>query len=436
MQTLVDRFSYAVSRLDAASDKVSRTSRRVLASTRTLAESAQRQNETTEAMAMILKGATETHRQLISITEDVAALSSENVSSLLEVKAMGDEIVTGMETLFRATEISLSNVAQMTQTSKTMAAGSGEALERVESISASVEEVTASVKEVERNARSSAELAEAVRSSAAKEGVEVVAVAIEGMGRISNVVSITVDQVKRLHDSSLDIQRILSVIREITEQTNLLSLNASILAEKAGEHGKGFSVVAEEMRSLSGRTASYTREISGIVKSILGGIEDTVEMINASAKMVGAESDKVYNVGETVSGILEAAHNSASMAQSIEHATVEQARAPAARRQFDARRKPHGHADEKSHGRADDRDLAGAGAGRRGQGDRRQHQEGRKRAGLRHPRHRQEHGVRQRDGIERQGLDPHSSRGSPRRSVYRSATCTPPVLAASRTSRT
>ena len=108
------------------------------------------------------------------------------------------------------------------------------------------------------------------------------------MGRISNVVSITVDHVKRLHDSSLDIQRILSVIREITEQTNLLSLNASILAEKAGEHGKGFSVVAEEMRSLSGRTASYTREISGIVKSILGGIEDTVEMINASAKMVAA----------------------------------------------------------------------------------------------------------------------------------------------------
>ena len=232
-----------------------------------------------------------------------------------------------METLFRTSEISLSNVAEMTQTSRAMAVNAGDALELVESISAAVEEVTASVKEVERNARSSAELAEAVRASAAKEGVEGVAIAIEGMSKINKIVSNAVEQVRTLHDSSRDIQRILSVIREITEQTNLLSLNASILAEKAGEHGKGFSVVSEEMRSLSGRTASYTREISGIIKSIQTGIEDTVEMINYSTEMVSSESEKVYSVGETMSGILEAAHNSATMAQGIEHATVEQVRA-------------------------------------------------------------------------------------------------------------
>lgn len=275
----------------------------------------------------MLKGASETHRQLIGITEDVSHFSTENVSSLLQVKAMGDEIVSGMETLYRASEISLSNVSQMSQTSKVMARSARDTLSLVESISSSVEEVIASVKEVERNAKNSSELAENVRAEAAKQGVEGVALAIDGMGKINDVVTRTVQQVTTLHDSSKDIQKILNVIREITEQTNLLSLNASILAEKAGEQGKGFSVVAEEMRSLSNRTASYTKEISRIVKSIQSGIEDTVEMIGLSTKMVARQSENVYKVGETMSGILDAAYNSAAMANGIERATVEQVKA-------------------------------------------------------------------------------------------------------------
>ena len=93
VQALVDRLSYTISRLDVASEKVARTSKRVIASTRALADSSRRQGESTESMAVMLKGAGDTHKQLIGITEDLSSLSSENVSSLLEVKAMGDEIV-------------------------------------------------------------------------------------------------------------------------------------------------------------------------------------------------------------------------------------------------------------------------------------------------------------------------------------------------------
>lgn len=324
IQVLVDRLSYTVLRLASTSEKVSRTSRQVMSATRALAETVRRQSESTEAIMLLVKGATETQRQLIGIMEDMTQFSTENVSSLLEIKAMGDEMVSGMDALVRASEVSFSNVAQMSQTAKMMASNAKETLSSVEDISSSVEEVTASIRDVEKNARNSTKLAETVRSEAAKQGVEGVALAIDGMAKISDIVSRTVDQVQKLHESSKDIQRILSVIREITEQTNLLSLNASILAEKAGDHGKGFSVVAEEMRSLSSRTATYTKEISGIIKSIQGGIEDTVDMIRHSMNMVQKQSDNVYAVGETMSEILESAYNSSIMAQTIERATVEQ----------------------------------------------------------------------------------------------------------------
>jgi methyl-accepting chemotaxis protein len=110
--------------------------------------------------------------------------------------------------------------------------------------------------------------------------------AIEGMENISEEVKKSAEIIQRLGIRSVDIEKILSVIKDVTEQTNLLSLNAAILAAQAGEYGKSFSVVADEIRGLSERTSSSTREIGGIVKTIQQDIKDAVFTIDSAKEKV------------------------------------------------------------------------------------------------------------------------------------------------------
>jgi methyl-accepting chemotaxis protein len=145
------------------------------------------------------------------------------------------------------------------------------------------------------------------------------------MDAISGEVKKSADIIQRLGARSVDIEKVLSVIRDVTEQTNLLSLNAAILAAQAGEYGKSFSVVADEIRALSERTASSTREIGGIVKTIQRDIKDTVYSIDEARLKVDEGNGLVVKVGEALREILTASIQSTDMTKAIERATGEQA---------------------------------------------------------------------------------------------------------------
>lgn len=284
-----------------------------------------KQFDSTSSIAGSLKQVSGSYREITASTERLSEFSSDNVSFLLEVKSTSEEIVSNTNKLFDASEESYSVVAEMSQTSKTVAQNSRDVLFAVEETLASVEQLRASVKEVEANAEESAELAARVRAMAAENGTLIVANAIEGMENISDKVRQAVDMVDKLGVRSGDVQKMLSVIREVTEQTNLLSLNAAILAEQAGEYGKGFAVVADEMRALSDRTAESTKDIGGVVKTIQAEIKDAVVTIKDGMEMVNKGHELVYKVGESMGQVLEAAQESSRMADTIKHATKEQA---------------------------------------------------------------------------------------------------------------
>jgi len=148
--------------------------------------------------------------------------------------------------------------------------------------------------------------------------------AIEGMGNIAEEVKKSADIIERLGVRSGDIEKILSVIKDVTEQTNLLSLNAAILAAQAGEYGKSFSVVADEIRGLSERTSSSTREIGGIVKAIQQDIKDAVYTVDSAKERVDEGNALVLKVGEALREILNAGVHSTEMTKAIERATEEQ----------------------------------------------------------------------------------------------------------------
>ena len=271
-----------------------------------------------------ISAANKTQAEVSESIERLLDFSTDNVTSLLEMKATAEEMAAHTQRLFRATEDSYAVVLEMSQTSKSISANSGLALAAVEDTSASVEEVTASVREVETHAGQSSKLADTVRDITSGGGMMSVVNAVEGIEAIAEEVKNAADIIQRLGARSADIEKVLSVIRDVTEQTNLLSLNAAILAAQAGEYGKSFSVVAEEIRALSERTASSTHEIGGIVKTIQKDIKDTVYTIDEARVKVDEGNGLVVKAGEALRDILDASIRSSDMTKAIERATAEQ----------------------------------------------------------------------------------------------------------------
>jgi methyl-accepting chemotaxis protein len=324
LEVLSKRFRSTVVRLNMIASGVAETMARLEEIFRGSSRRLKEQARSTDQIASSLRHADETQGRISQNTELLTGITSENLSSLLEFKASEEEMSMNVATLHEATDNSFSTVVEMSQMSRSMQDSVQRVLGAVENTSASVEEIIASVRDVESSARESSRLAESVRTEAAQQGMVTVDRAIREMQAITERVTYSVEIVTRLGTRSDDVQRILSVIREVTEQTNMLSVNASILAEQAGEFGKGFYVVANQMRALSERTSGYTKEIGGIVSTIRNEIGEAVESIKKGMTMVNSGSEAVYLVGESVSSILESAHQSAHMTKMIERSTQDQ----------------------------------------------------------------------------------------------------------------
>jgi methyl-accepting chemotaxis protein len=185
-------------------------------------------------------------------------------------------------------------------------------------------EMSASIAQVETNAARSYDLALAV-ADAAESGMKAVRETIEGMEQIRRSVIETNSVVARLGDRSIAIGKILNVIEDVAEQTNLLALNAAILAAQAGEYGKGFSVVAAEIRELSERTASSTRDIANLIQGVQDEVENALRATSSGSTLVETGVSLSHQAGKALNNILESATKSSSMGKEIASATREQA---------------------------------------------------------------------------------------------------------------
>jgi twitching motility protein PilJ len=151
----------------------------------------------------------------------------------------------------------------------------------IQNASASVLTMAQSISEVAQNAAQSARVAQA-QLAAAEKGGNAVQNQIAGMNEIRGQIQETSNRIKRLGESSLEIGEIVELISDITEQTNVLALNAAIQAASAGEAGRGFTVVAEEVQRLAERSAEATKQIEAIVKTIQADTQDAVAAMDRS----------------------------------------------------------------------------------------------------------------------------------------------------------
>jgi methyl-accepting chemotaxis protein len=264
-------------------------------------------------------------RKITDNVEALSASSEETSSSMLEMVASMEEVSRHTDTLFSSVEDTASATHEMVSSINEVDQNVVYLTNFVTDTSSSMVEMSASIAQVETNAARSYDLALAV-ADAAESGMKAVRETIDGMEKIRQSVVEANSVVGRLGERSVAIGKILNVIEDVAEQTNLLALNAAILAAQAGEYGKGFSVVAAEIRDLSERTASSTRDIATLIRSVQEEVENALKATSAGSSLVESGVTLSHQAGHALNNILESAAKSSGMGKEIAGATREQAK--------------------------------------------------------------------------------------------------------------
>jgi twitching motility protein PilJ len=214
---------------------------------------------------------------------------------------------------------------QILNASERMATGATQQDHEITNTSSAVEELTVSMKQVSNNAEASAEAARRALD-AAEQGNRSVRDTLEGMQRIRSSVQATAKKIKSLGDRSLEISEIINVINDITEQTNLLALNAAIEAARAGEAGRGFAVVADEVRKLAEHSRTATKDIAALIKAIQAETNEAVVVMEEGTREVEVGARLADQAGKALEAISAVVRQSAELVQEISLASKQQVR--------------------------------------------------------------------------------------------------------------
>jgi methyl-accepting chemotaxis protein/ABC-type sugar transport system substrate-binding protein len=225
--------------------------------------------------------------------------------------------VDSLDNMFTATEKMISSIQDINDGVELLSS-------LAESTAQSIHEIHEFTKEIEGHAQSSAQISETVATEA-KDGLNSVGSVIEGIHTIKSTVEGAAEAIQRLGNESERIGEVLAVINDVAEQTNLLALNASIIAAQAGEHGRGFSVVADEIKELAERTRASTKEIAEIIQSVQNEVAQGMTAIQSCLQAVEEGVTLANQSGSVLKKIVRSIQGAKKMASTIASATVTQA---------------------------------------------------------------------------------------------------------------
>lgn len=329
---LINAFNQMTENLESMVSKVKMGYARLLGATQIISKSSQTVLQKAESQVFSTDQTYNSIEQLNNgikkINENVESLSTsseETSSSILEMVATMEEVSKNIDALFNAVEETANATTEMVASINEVDRSMEQLASFVSDTSASMIEMDASINEVDRNASQSYDFT-LEASKYTEEGLKAVQETIQGMSNIQKAVAEAESVILKLGSKSEEIGKIVNVIDDIAEQTNLLALNAAILAAQAGEHGKGFSVVATEIRDLSERTASSTKEISNLVKTVQEEVKNAIESTKIGVKEAKAGANLANQSGRTLEKILENSLAVSNMAKEIARATKEQSR--------------------------------------------------------------------------------------------------------------
>ena len=216
--------------------------------------------------------------------------------------------------------------SEISSSTEEMAAGTQEQTSQAGEVASAVEQMTKTIVTNSRNASDTAEAAKHAKT-AAETGGAVVEETVKGIDRIAAVVNQSADTVRTLGNSSDQIGEIIGVIDDIADQTNLLALNAAIEAARAGEQGRGFAVVADEVRKLAERTTTATKEIAAMIKQIQTETIGAVSSMEEGTREVERGKELADKAGKSLREIVQVSQKVTDMVSQIAAASEEQSSA-------------------------------------------------------------------------------------------------------------
>jgi len=302
---------------------MSEDARVLLRESEALRAQARRQDEVVSATASSAERVGASAREVRDTVENLASTTTETSSSVIELEATARRIDEHMDALFVTVDAAASSISEMSAAVRQIASNADAVGGATQATDRSLQVLRQSVKKVEANAKKCQDLSTRA-SENAEHGSEVVGEAVEGMGRIDASFQGLASIVGELATRSEAIDGVIKVIEAVVAETNLLALNASIISSHAGEHGRAFAVVAQEVKNLAQRTAGSTREIAEAMESVRSGIDDAVGAVGDGVEIVKHGVALSQEAGRALERIRQSSDESSRMVTDIVRATEEQ----------------------------------------------------------------------------------------------------------------
>ncbi|MDL2210666.1 methyl-accepting chemotaxis protein [Desulfovibrio sp. OttesenSCG-928-O18] len=299
---------FALVRRDELGDLASALEQMVLNLRNRISEAEQKSREAAEQSEKAREAMEEAHiaKEKAEQGQRAILVAAENVEQVVSrLSAATEELSAQIEESSRGTDIQR---------------------ERVSGSAAAMEEMNSTVMEVARNAGAASENSERARTNA-QDGADIVKKSVEAIGMVQEDTEELKQNMERLGDQAESIGTILTVISDIADQTNLLALNAAIEAARAGEAGRGFAVVADEVRKLAEKTMTATKEVGDAISGIQTGTRQSIDTVERTSNNLDNTTELVKKSGEALTTIVAEVIGTADQVRAIATAAEEQSAA-------------------------------------------------------------------------------------------------------------
>jgi methyl-accepting chemotaxis protein len=323
---MVESLRATISRVASSADRLETRASALGPVCRTLSEATVEQEQGTRRAAESME---QINAQVSGIAQSSSALNEsieESSSSILELGATGEELNETASLLSSKVDEVSSSIEQMVRSVKQVSENTEALASAAEETSASMEEMATSLREVDTSAAEAVRLSERVVERA-ESGRMKVRETIAGMEAIREATETAEEVIRNLGARAVEIGAIVDVIDDVADETNLLALNAAIIAAQSGDHGRAFSVVAEEIKDLAERVLASTKEIGGLIRSVQAEAGKATAAIERGSKSVASGVDLSAEAGMALEEITAASQDSGTRINGIVSSLREQAKA-------------------------------------------------------------------------------------------------------------
>lgn len=324
VEHLIEWLSTTVTKIKSISGAVSDAAGFLNTTFKGLANGVNRQQISTDNALISIQEALYSLDQVIETTNALIGLSDRSMGSLKDIQLLSKGVQDKMDRLASQVNHSYGTISSLSHTSRNLSAMAVSTSDSMNQAASAVWKISESVSKIGGIVKDTTEISETTTNIISEKGIVSVVEAIETMRKIDDHVTTLSRTIAALGNRSRDISKMLDVIKEVTEQTKLLSLNAQILSGQAGESGKPFAVVAAEMKALSEKTAASTREIESIVHALHDEMSSVVSSAALTTEMVSEGKVVAERANDVLLTILSSSERSTEMVRVIESFAAEQ----------------------------------------------------------------------------------------------------------------